>query len=72
MYKHCSQYTIWREYGRACGWWGAAYWAAAAAAQALAVAADCWLTYVIAGSSNEITTQEVYNVTPFSAKLLMS
>ncbi|XP_068629390.1 ATP-binding cassette sub-family C member 9 [Battus philenor] len=39
-----SESSIWWEYARACGWWGALYWAAAAGAQAAALAADWWLS----------------------------
>ncbi|CAH0748153.1 unnamed protein product [Diatraea saccharalis] len=38
----------WWEYAKACGWWGCAYWVAAAAAQALALLADYWLTQTTA------------------------
>ncbi|CAH2074102.1 unnamed protein product, partial [Iphiclides podalirius] len=39
-----SESSIWWVYAKACGWWGAMYWLAAAAAQALALAADWWLS----------------------------
>ncbi|CAD0196745.1 unnamed protein product [Chrysodeixis includens] len=47
-----SESAIWWEYARACRWWGGAYWAAAVAAQALALAADCWLTNITKQSSS--------------------
>ncbi|XP_063359524.1 ATP-binding cassette sub-family C member Sur [Cydia amplana] len=53
-----SECTIWWAYGRACGWWGAAYCAAAAAAQGLALAADCWLGYTAAGNAQAPFTDE--------------
>ncbi|CAB3242093.1 unnamed protein product [Arctia plantaginis] len=46
-----NECVIWWEYARACKWWSGAYWAAAATAQALALAADCWLTYITSQSS---------------------
>ncbi|XP_072943840.1 ATP-binding cassette sub-family C member Sur [Epargyreus clarus] len=53
-----NECAIWWEYARACGWWGAAYWAAAAAAQALALAADAWLSRVAADNSRTPLTDE--------------
>ncbi|XP_063821698.1 ATP-binding cassette sub-family C member Sur-like [Ostrinia nubilalis] len=46
------------EYARACGWWGRAYWAAAAAAQALALLADYWLTRATAKNAQAPLTDE--------------
>lgn len=58
-----SEYAIWWEYARACKWWGAAYWAAAIAAQVLAVTADWWLTDITAQSSrNEMNDQQTWLV----------
>ncbi|XP_049867154.1 ATP-binding cassette sub-family C member 3 [Pectinophora gossypiella] len=48
-----SECTVWREYARACGWWGVAYCAAAVTAQALGLAADCWLTYTTSRNARE-------------------
>lgn len=54
------QCAIWWEYARACRWWGGVYWAAAVAAQALALAADYWLTYTTTQSSEaEVNDQQV-------------
>ncbi|XP_013182103.1 PREDICTED: ATP-binding cassette sub-family C member 8 [Papilio xuthus] len=48
-----SESSIWCAYARACGWWGGVYWAAAAGAQALALAADYWLSTRAAQNSQE-------------------
>ncbi|XP_075969494.1 sulfonylurea receptor isoform X2 [Anticarsia gemmatalis] len=53
-----SECAIWWEYARACKWWGGAYWVAAAATQALAMAADYWLTNVTAQSSDTELSDE--------------
>ncbi|XP_030024318.1 ATP-binding cassette sub-family C member Sur isoform X2 [Manduca sexta] len=53
-----SECTLWKEYAEACGWWSAMYWAAAAAAQALAVAADCWLTRLTADNSHNTLSEQ--------------
>ncbi|VVD03568.1 unnamed protein product, partial [Leptidea sinapis] len=39
-----NENKIWWEYVRSGGWWGAVYLLAAATAQAMIVAADCWLS----------------------------
>ncbi|XP_053625713.1 ATP-binding cassette sub-family C member 8 isoform X2 [Plodia interpunctella] len=39
------------EYGRACRWWGIAFWLAAGASQTLALAADYWLTRTVADNA---------------------
>ncbi|KAM3963463.1 LOW QUALITY PROTEIN: sulfonylurea receptor [Aphomia sociella] len=57
-YDESSEKAAWCEYARVCGWWGALYWAAAAAAQALALAADYWLTRTIADKTNVDLTEE--------------
>ncbi|KPJ15035.1 Canalicular multispecific organic anion transporter 2 [Papilio machaon] len=48
-----SESSVWCAYARACGWWGGVYWAAAAGAQALALAADYWLSTRAAQNSQE-------------------
>ncbi|XP_073944088.1 sulfonylurea receptor isoform X3 [Choristoneura fumiferana] len=57
-----SECSIWWAYARACGWWGAAYWAAAVAAQGFALAADCWLGYTAAqNSQTPLTDQQMWH-----------
>ncbi|XP_035436877.2 ATP-binding cassette sub-family C member Sur-like [Spodoptera frugiperda] len=57
-----NEMAIWWEYARACRWWGAVYWAAAAAAQALALAADYWLTYTTSqNTENDFTDQQTWS-----------
>lgn len=52
--------ALWWEYARACGWWGVAYCVAATGAQALAVAADCWLATTTARNyEHALTKQQV-------------
>ncbi|XP_028037616.1 ATP-binding cassette sub-family C member Sur-like isoform X1 [Bombyx mandarina] len=48
-----SECKIWLEYGLACGWWGIAFWMAAATAQGLALAADYWLMCLTNDNSTE-------------------
>ncbi|KAJ2952805.1 hypothetical protein O0L34_g7165 [Tuta absoluta] len=56
--KDITECTVWREYGKACGWWGVFYCIAAVSAQALALGADCWLTYTTAQNAKEPLTQD--------------
>ncbi|RVE50110.1 hypothetical protein evm_005316 [Chilo suppressalis] len=59
----------WCGYGRACGWWGCAYWAAAVAAQALALFADYWLTQTTArNAQTPLSRDEMwYSVRSYAA-----
>ncbi|CAK1581992.1 unnamed protein product [Parnassius mnemosyne] len=53
-----SESSIWCVYALACGWWGAMYWLAAAAAQAFTLTADWWLSNSAATSSRTALTDD--------------
>ncbi|PZC84367.1 hypothetical protein B5X24_HaOG200320 [Helicoverpa armigera] len=60
--EEVNECAIWWEYAQACRWWGIAYWLAAAAAQALALAADYWLTYTTSQSKEtQLTDSQTWS-----------
>lgn len=56
------QCTVWWQYARACGWWGAAYSGAAVVAQTLATAADFWLMRTTADHAEHPLSSEQVKV----------
>lgn len=58
------QCTVWWQYARACGCWGAAYSGAAIVAQAMATAADFWLMRTTAEhAEHPLTSEQVKETT---------
>ncbi|XP_026329931.1 ATP-binding cassette sub-family C member Sur-like isoform X2 [Hyposmocoma kahamanoa] len=57
-----NECTVWWQYARACGCWGAAYSGAAIVAQAMATAADFWLMRTTAEhAEHPLTSEQMWN-----------
>nr|XP_026495227.1 ATP-binding cassette sub-family C member Sur [Vanessa tameamea]XP_026495229.1 ATP-binding cassette sub-family C member Sur [Vanessa tameamea] len=58
-----NEFTVWWEYCRACRWWGAVYCVVAVTAQAVALAADFWLSHLAAENAHSpLSDQETWNM----------
>ncbi|XP_050672513.1 ATP-binding cassette sub-family C member Sur-like [Leptidea sinapis] len=58
-----NENKIWWEYVRSGGWWGAVYLLAAATAQAMIVAADCWLSQLAQNNKqNPFNSEQIWSM----------
>ncbi|XP_023943030.2 multidrug resistance-associated protein 1 [Bicyclus anynana] len=53
-----NESAVWCAYTRACGWWGVVFWVAATATQAIALAADYWLSLLAEENSKTTLSNE--------------